>query len=571
MAVAEELQLNPDATPAIPPTPVESMRNFAQSPLGKNFLRGLGVAALIAIGIALYMWNQPPEYRVLFSNFTDRDGGAITASLDQLNIKHKFSEGGGAILVPAEQVHDARLKLAAQGLPKGGNVGFELMENQKLGVSQFLEQVNFQRALEGELAKSIQSVAAVDSARVHLALPKPSVFVREQQKPTASVLLNLHPGRALDQLQVSAIIHLVASSVPELLPANVTLVDQAGNLLSDNGKDKSAVGKEKNLDPNQLKYVQQLQLSVIKQIESILTPIVGENNVRAEATADVDFSQVEQAAETYKPNSPPELSSIRSQQTSETNGAASANPGGVPGALSNQPPGVATAPLTAAAPTGAPGATPAGPTHKDATTNYEVDKTVRYEQKSMGGLRRLSVAVVVNYRRTMDKAGKVTVKPISPADMVQINNLVQEAMGYTKERGDSFSVANSAFDGIDRPADATLEWWRDAANLPLAKELAKFLITALILLYLFIKIVRPMLRPVFRKIDDFSAPPVVEEVVEEEGEKVDEELITKQELAIMEENTARGYRENLAMAKKLAAEDPRVVANVIKAWIGNND
>ena len=571
MAVAEELQLNPDATPAIPPTPVESMRNFAQSPMGKNFLRGLGVAALIGIGIALYMWNQPPEYRVLFSNFTDRDGGAITASLDQLNIKHKFSEGGGAILVPAEQVHDARLKLAAQGLPKGGNVGFELMENQKLGVSQFLEQVNFQRALEGELAKSIQSVAAVDSARVHLALPKPSVFVREQQKPTASVLLNLHPGRALDQLQVSAIIHLVASSVPELLPANVTLVDQAGNLLSDNGKDKSAVGKEKNLDPNQLKYVQQLQLSVIKQIESILTPIVGENNVRAEATADVDFSQVEQAAETYKPNSPPELSSIRSQQTSETNGAASANPGGVPGALSNQPPGVATAPLTAAAPTGAPAAGPTGPTHKDATTNYEVDKTVRYEQKSMGGLRRLSVAVVVNYRRTVDKAGKVTVKPISPADMVQINNLVKEAMGYNKERGDSFSVANSAFEGIDRPAEATLEWWRDAANLPLAKELAKFLITALILLYLFIKIVRPMLRPVFRKIDDFSAPPLIEEVVEDEAEKVDEELITKQELAIIEENTARGYRENLAMAKKLAAEDPRVVANVIKAWIGNND
>ncbi|WP_317203117.1 flagellar basal-body MS-ring/collar protein FliF, partial [Janthinobacterium sp.] len=357
MAVAEELELTQDATPALPPTQVEAMRNFAQSPMGKNFLRGLGVAALIAVGVALYIWNQPPEYRVLFANFNDRDGGAITASLDQLNIKHKFSEGGGAILVPAEQVHDARLKLAAQGLPKGGNVGFELMENQKLGVSQFLEQVNFQRALEGELAKSIESVSAVNTARVHLALPKPSVFVREQQKPTASVLLNLHPGRALDQLQISAIIHLVASSVPELLPVNVTLVDQAGNLLSDSGKDKDKANA-KNLDPNQLKYVQQLQQSVIKQVESIIIPIVGENNVRAEATADVDFSQVEQAAETYKPNSPPEASAIRSQQTSESNGAAGANPAGVPGALSNQPPGVATAPLTAAAPTGAPAAAP---------------------------------------------------------------------------------------------------------------------------------------------------------------------------------------------------------------------
>ncbi|WP_317201862.1 flagellar M-ring protein FliF C-terminal domain-containing protein, partial [Janthinobacterium sp.] len=226
---------------------------------------------------------------------------------------------------------------------------------------------------------------------------------------------------------------------------------------------------------------------------------------------------------------------------------------------------------TAAAPTGAPAAAPAGPTHKDATTNYEVDKTVRYEQKSMGGLRRLSVAVVVNYRRSVDKAGKVSVTPISAADMLQINNLVKEAMGYNKERGDSFSVANSRFDGIDRPAEPALEWWRDAANLPLAKELAKFLITALILLYLFVKIVRPMMRPVFRKIDDFAAPPPVIEPVVEEEDVVDEELVSKQELAAMEENTARGYRENLAMAKKLALEDPRVVANVIKAWIGNND
>ena len=176
---------------------------------------------------------RQPDYRVLFSNYTDRDGGAITAALDQMGVKYKFSEGGSAILVPADQVHDMRLKLASQGLPRAGNVGFELLENQKLGTSQFVEQVNYQRSLEGELANSIQSLAAVSSARVHLALPKPSVFVRDQQKPTASVLLNLQPGRALDQAQVSAIVHLVASSVPELPPSNVTVVDQNGNLLSD--------------------------------------------------------------------------------------------------------------------------------------------------------------------------------------------------------------------------------------------------------------------------------------------------------------------------------------------------
>lgn len=574
MAVAEEIDLN-QPSPGSPPvparTPIESAQEFAKTPMGKNFLRGLGVAALIGIGVALYMWNQPPEYKVLFSNFTDRDGGAITASLDQLGIKHKFSEGGGAIMVPTEQVHDARLKLAAQGLPKGGNVGFELMENQKLGVSQFLEQVNFQRALEGELAKSIESVSAVDTARVHLALPKPQVFVRDQQKPTASVLLNLHPGRGLDQLQVSAIVHLVASSVPELLPINVTVVDQAGSLLSNQERDKDRANGIKSLDPNQLKYVQQLQQSVNKQVESILLPIVGEGNVRAEATADVDFSQSEQAAETYKPNSPPEASTIRSQQTSESTGAGNANPSGVPGALSNQPPGVATAPLTAEAP-GAPGAgSPTAPTQKESTTNYEVDKTVRYEQKSIGGLRRLSVAVVVNYRRNIAPDGKITVTPLTPGEMVQINNLVKEAMGYNKDRGDSFSVANSPFDGIDRAPEGKLEWWRDRENLPLAKELAKFLITALILLYLFIKIVRPMMRPVMRKIDDFGAPPPV---IEPELAKTEEEndvLLSEEELDELEEDTARTYRENLAMAKKLAQEDPRVVANVIKAWVGNND
>ncbi len=557
MAVADQLQLNP-ATP------------FIQTPLGKNFLRGLGVAVVVAIAAALWMWNQQPEYRVLFANYTDRDGGAITASLDQLNIKHKFSDGGGAILVPADQVHDARLKLAAQGLPKGGNVGFELMENQKLGVSQFLEQVNFQRALEGELARSIESLAAVATARVHLALPKPSVFVREQQKPTASVLLNLHPGRAIDAAQVSAIVHLVASSVPELLPSSVTVVDQAGSLLSDTSR-SGAAGNAKNLDPNQLKYVQQLQQSIVKQVESIITPLVGEGNVRAEATADVDFSQSEQAAETYKPNSPPGPTSIRSQQTSEGGGAAGAAAAGVPGALSNQPPSSASAPLTSAPAVPASGGA-AAPARRDSSTNYEVDKTVRYEQKSMGGLRRLSVAVVVNYRRVVDAQGKVTIKPLSAAEVAQINDLVKEAMGYNKERGDTYNVANSPFNGVDRPVDAVLvvEWWRDPGNLALAKETGKYLISAVILLYLFFKVLRPMLRPVLRKIDEVSAAtpevdaPALAFAEREPGSAV-------KAMSAAQDSNARGYRENLTMAKALAKEDPRVVANVVKAWVGTNE
>ena len=579
MAVAEPL----DPTNAPPAADDGAERlPFLQTPMGRNVLRGAAAAAIVAVLIGLYLWNKAPDYGVLFSNYTDRDGGAITAELDKLNIKHKFSENGTAILVPTEQVHDARLKLAALGLPKGGNVGFELMENQKLGVSQFLEQVNYQRALEGELARSIQSLAAVENARVHLALPKPSVFVRDQQKPTASVLLTLHPNRMLDPLQTAAIVHLVASSVPELMPANVTVVDQAGNLISDQNK-KSGLNA-KNMDETQLKYVKDMQTQIIKQVESIIIPIVGEGNVRAEATADVDFSQIEQAAETYKPNSPPAASAIRSQQSTETNGGAPANPGGIPGALSNQPPGTATAPLDQIAggagavppapgtPPGTNANQPASPTHKESTTNYEVDKTVRYESRGMGGLRRLTVAVAVNYKRMVDKDGKVTIKAYTPEEMAKINDLVKQAMGYNQDRGDAVSVANSPFDGVDRPFEAPLDWWRDPANLPMAKDLAKFLITALILLYIVLRIVRPMMRPVFKKIDEINTPepePEVPEEVIEEGP--DEALIAEEELRKMEETTVRSYRENLAMAKKLAVEDPRIVANIIKEWIGAND
>jgi flagellar M-ring protein FliF len=542
-------------------------QSFVQTPFGRNIVLGVGIAVVLAIMVAVWMWSQQVEYRVLFSNFTDRDGGAITASLDQMGVKHKFSEGGAAILVPADQVHDARLKLAAQGLPKGGNVGFELMENQKLGVSQFLEQVNYQRSLEGELARSIQSLAAVSAARVHLALPKPSVFVRDQQKPTASVLLNLQNGRTLEQSQVSAIVHLVASSVSELPAANVTVVDQSGNLLSDTSKPLGG----KNLDPNQLKYVTQIQQGIVKQVESLITPLVGPGNVRAEATADVDFAQVDTAAESYKPNSPPEASSIRSQQTSEAGGGGAAA-SGVPGALSNQPPGTATAPLTSTA-GGAPAPGPAaGPTRKDSTINYEVDKTVRYEQRPMGGVKRLSVGVVVNYRRLVDaKTGKVTIRALSAAEVAQINELVKQAMGFSKERGDTLNVTNAPFDGVDKPAEAPLaiEWWRDPEIVALAKEIGRYALVALVFAFLYWRLLRPMLRPVLRKFDAITEVPAAERALEAPDNPDGEQAGT--ELDVVETPQAMGYRENLQMAKKLAKDDPRVVANVVKAWVGANE
>jgi flagellar M-ring protein FliF len=521
---------------------------------------------MLAVVAALWLWTSAPDYRVLFSNYTDKDGGAITAALDQMGVKYKFSEGGSAILVPSDRVNDIRLKMAAQGLPRAGNVGFELLENQKLGTSQFVEQVNYQRSLEGELSNSIQSLAAVAAARVHLALPKPSVFVREQQKPTASVLLNLQPGRTLDPAQVSAIVHLVASSIPDLPPSNVTVVDQNGTLLSD------AAGKNgKQLDPNQLKYVEALQQNIVKQVESIIAPLVGPNNVRAEATAEVDFSQTDTAAELYKPNSPPEPQAIRSQQTSESTGPGSgANPSGIPGALSNQPPGAATAPIDGAPPAAA-AATPTAPTRKDATTNYEVDKTVRYEQKPMGGVKRLTVGVVVNYRRSIDpKTGKVVVKPLTAPEVAQINELVKQAMGYSQGRGDTLNVTNAPFDGVDKPEEQAPDWYKDPSNLPLLKDIAKYVFIAMVIAFLWFRFVRPLLKPVIKQFDKaVEMPPEPEPEVPEEEPEPDPEAEHHAQREAEEQRKVMVYKSNMEMAKDMAKNDPRIVANVIKEWLGS--
>ncbi|RYF03727.1 MAG: flagellar basal body M-ring protein FliF, partial [Oxalobacteraceae bacterium] len=430
--------------------------------------------------------------------------------------------------------------------------------------SQFVEQVNYQRSLEGELANSIQALAAVSSARVHLALPKPSVFVRDQKNPTASVLLNLQPGRALDQAQVSAIVHLVASSVPELTPSNVTVVDQNGSLLSD-----TAAKNGKQLDPNQLKYVDILQQNIVKQVESIIAPLVGQNNVRAEATAEVDFAQVDTAAEMYKPNSPPEPQAIRSQQTSESAGPGSSNPSGVPGALSNQPPGVATAPIEGGAPA-AGQQTTTGPSSKNATTNYEVDKTVRFEQKPMGGVKRLTVGVVVNYRRSIDpKTGKVVVKPLTGPEVAQINELVKQAMGYSQARGDTLNVTNAPFDGVDKPDEQAPDWWKDPSNLPLLKDAAKYLFIAMVAAFLWYRILRPLFKPVMKKFDEAVEMPPEPEPEEPEPEPepdmAEEARVAKE---VEEQKKVIIYKSNLDMAKTLAQNDPRIVANVIKEWLG---
>jgi len=576
-----------DTTAGSTPTenPLDRLRE-AFNRLGnqQKLLFMVGVAALVAVVIGSLMWSNQPDWKVLFSNLSEKDGGAIVTLLEQQNIPHRMSPNG-SVMVSADRVHEIRLKLASQGLPRGGMVGFELMENQKFGTSQFAEQVNYQRGLEGELARTIQSIGAVQNARVHLAIPKPSVFVREEQKPTASVLLSLYPGRTLDAAQIAGITHLVSSSVPQLATSNVTVLDQSGALIS---QLKSKL-MEAGLDPTQIKYVREIEDGIIKRIEEILKPVLGSENYKVQVSADIDFSQSEQTAESYRPNNTPENTSVRSRQNNETANVNQAA-GGVPGALTNQPPVPATAPLTQPAVGNTPGQ-PAKPgqlppgqvdaagvtaplnaagqpisTSKNATINYEVDKTVRYTKQSVGAIRRLSAAVVVNHRKDVDKAGKPITKPLAEAEIKQINDLVREAMGYSKERGDSLSVANAPFTASEK-AENEFPVWKDPENISFAKEIFKYLILAGIVAFLYLKIIQPSLKTMFPPPPDPEDTATPESIVDAAGNVIitgggdgdDEDSVEINHYAI-----------KLQKARDIAQADPKAVANMIKDWMGAN-
>ena len=547
----------------------------------------IGAAALVTAAAAFTLMNRGPDYKVLYTNVSDRDGGAIIASLQQMNVPYKFAEGGGAILIAGDKVPEVRLKLAAQGLPKAGGVGFELMDNQKFGTSQFAEQVNYQRALEGELARSIESVGTVESARVHLALPKPSLFVREQKKPSASVVLTLQRGRSIDEGQVSAIVHMISSSVPDLDPKSVTVVDQRGNLLS------AANSGARGLDVSQLKYVQEIEQGYIRRIEAILQPIVGASNVRAQVAADIDFSVMEHTDEKYKPNQEPGKAAMRSQQSSESNQQGGTPPGGVPGALSNQPPGTPSAPISTAPKPGTPGAPPAAPgaasaapattsvasgpsnTRRDVTTNYELDRSIRHVQQGAGGIKRLSVAVVVNYKDATDGAGRSSPRALTPVEIEQIRNLAREAMGFSQERGDSLNVVNSAFaDDNKEPASAAVPFWRDRDNIDLGKTLGQYLLLAFLALFAWFAVLRPLLRK------HLAPPPAAAPATAEPGvdgavaagdpaPASDEPSISAEEA--LRQREALRQKADLDYAHQLAEKDPKLVATLVQHWMNTHD
>ncbi len=539
----------------------------------------VGGAALVAAAAAFVLWSRAPDYKVLYTNVTDRDGGAIIAALQQQNVPYKFAEGGGAILVPGDKVPEVRLKLAAQGLPKGGGVGFELMDNQKFGTSQFTEQVNYQRALEGELVRSIESIGSVEAARVHLALPKPSLFVRDQKKPSASVILTLQRGRSIDEGQVSAIVHMISSSVPELDAKSVTVVDQKGNLLS------AANSGARGLDVSQLKYAQEIEQNYVRRIEAILQPILGAGNVRAQVAADIDFAVVEHTDEKFRPNQDPAAKAVRSQQSSESNQQGGTPPGGVPGALSNQPPANPTALINA--PTGAPNAaagarapgapqppvaaaasTPAGPSsaRKDVTTNYELDRTIRHVQQSAGGVKRLSVAVVVNDKEATDEAGQPAVRALTAAELDQVRNLVKEAMGFSQDRGDSLNVVNSPF-ALEREAPAPqLPFWRERENVELGKSLGPYLLLAVLALIAWLALLRPMLRRQ-NALQQLAAMPTLPPAPADAG---GQQLQSAAQEALRLRESDR-QRADLEYAQQVAQQDPRLVAALIKHWMNKHE
>jgi flagellar M-ring protein FliF len=535
--------------------------------LPRPALLGLG-AALIALLVVASMWMREPDYKTLFSNVESRDGGAIVTVLNQRNIPYKFADNGATILVPADQVYTLRLQLAEQGLPRGGSVGFELLDKPQFGASQFTEQVTYQRALEGELARSIEALQPVKSARVHLAIPRQSLFVREREAPTASVLVTLFPSRSLSEAQVSAITWLVSSSVPKLNAENVSIVDQDGHLLSN-------PGGEAGMDSTRRNFITDIEQRTTQRILTLLNPIVGPGNVRAQVSASVDFSQREQTSEVYRPNETPGTAAIRSKQTSDSIQNNTTSPEGVPGALSNQPPANAVAPVqTPQATPPAQGAAPnaqangqnaaqgattqstvngvpvpaaRGSARNDATINYEVDRTISHVKHELGTIQRLSVAVVVNYR---DKDGEPA--PLDQSEMDNINALVKQAMGYSADRGDTLSVVNSEFTN----QEPSLKPWENPIYQNLALQIGKVLLVLVILFFLWRSVIRPIVQG--------FANAQVERVKNEAHLETLREQRRQDELRASEMNR---YEENLDTARELAQRDPRAVAMVLRSWM----
>ncbi|MGM8227514.1 flagellar basal-body MS-ring/collar protein FliF [Cellvibrio sp. ARAG 10.3] len=531
----------------------------------------VGLAASVAIGFAVVLWSQGEEYRPLYGSLNNLDAANVVQVLDQNQIKYKLDINTGAVLVAADDIHMARLKLAELGIPGKDNTGFELLDQeQPLGTSQFMENTRYHRGLEGELARTITSITSIRKARVHLAIPKRSVFVRDVRKPTASVFVEIFAGRTVEPAQVRAITNLVASSIPELNKADVTVVDQHGNLLStgDENDELLLAGKQHT-------YTQSVEQSLIKRVNSILLPVVGSGNFRAEVSADIDFTAVEQAAETFNPDLP----AVRSEQTMNEQRIGGDIAGGIPGALTNQPPGTTTqVPEQLDPVTGQPiQPEPPRNSREQATRNYELDRTISYTRHQMGTVKRLTVAVVVDDKIVKDAEGNETRVPWTDNELERLSILVRDAVGFSAVRGDSVNVLNSPFMGADSNllfdgAADEAPWW-ETWILPNIKYLSGVLIVLLLVFGLLLPVFRSLTRSGQQLTEQEEARQLA--ALEAAGlgyDGMSDETVTLTGgSALMLPGPEQGYEQQLNAIKGLIADDPGRVAQVVKKWINKDE
>ncbi len=545
---------NPAAAMPMPTTPIGAMSaNASRQPVMKQIGFLLAVAASIALGGYVFMWSQTPNYQVLFSGMQPKESTEVISILQQSNVAYKLDPTTGAVLVPSSKLQSLRLKMAAEGLPRSASQGMEMLnQEQGFGTSQFIERARYQRAQEEELSRSISQLQNVHSARVHLATPKQSVFVRERKSPTASVILKLYAGRTLERGQVTAITHMVASSIANLSSQDVTVVDQKGRLLT---KTDRSQGIE--MSDNQLQYTQKLEQIYISRIEDILSPIVGMEGVRAQVVADVDFTVTEQTQESYNPD----LAAVRSEQVQEDTRVGIAGAFGVPGALSNQPPGGGMAPEVASKEVkgeeGAVEQIKPGSSSKSSTRNFELDRTISHTRLSPGAIRRLSVAVLVDEKSSVDAEGNVTKTALSEAEMTRINALVMDAIGFSKARGDSLNIVNAPFlaPEIAEPLPELAIWLQ-----PWVWDIAKQVLGALLVLFLIFKVIKPAFR-------DLNTVPVVENnQAEMQAAQSQMAAATANDDIAKIATGSEEMEAQLTNVRSLVQQDPALVAQVVKNW-----
>jgi len=547
--------MNPATGLPLPTTPLGAMQsNMSRQPIMKQVGFLLAIAASIVLGGYVLNWSQTPNYQVLFSGMQPIESSEVVAILQQSNIDYKLDPSTGALLVPTSKVQGLRLKLAAEGLPRSSSQGMEMLnEEQGFGTSQFVERARYQRAMEEELSRSISEIYSVHSARVHLATPKQSVFVRERKSPTASVIVNLYAGRNLDRGQVSAITHMVSSSVPNMASKDVTVVDQKGKLLTHGDREEGVA-----MSDSQMQYSQKLEQRYIRRIEDILSPIVGLDGVRAQVVAEVDFTITEQTQERYNPD----LAAVRSEQVQEDNRVGANGASGVPGALANQPPGGGVAPEVAVSEEGVATTTQqAGSSHKSSTRNFELDRTISHTRLAPGSVRRLSVAVLVDERHTLDTEGNVVSTPLTEGEMTRINALVMDAIGFNTARGDSLNIVNAPFVvPVSAEPLPELAIWQQAWVWDVAKQG----LGALLVLFLVFGVIRPAFK-------DMNKVPVTEA-----GQTGADGMTPQQALAagggastddITKITTGSETMEaQMDNVRSLVQQDPALVAQVVKNW-----